>query len=191
MYESESVDESITVAPPKYTPPASASEEVAIGSNYSMESRSPKSLRTSKSISREHNFKHKVDTVEQTEDVEDQKLAIKLPRDPLHWMFHDIKNWLHWAEAEYELEKVQFNSFPSNGKDLCEFTRSDFENITRSKLSGEKLFKDLSLRRDPSKPISPLSEFSTSSSPAFFEKSASHSLSPSPSYSLTMMVNQR
>ena len=67
----------------------------------------------------------------------------------------------------------------------------DFENITGSKLSGEKLFKDLSLRKDPSKPISPLSEFSTSSSPAFFEKSASHSLSPSPSYGSTTIVNQR
>ena len=43
--------------------------------------------------------------------------------DPLLWTFHDITNWLKWAVAQYELEKVQLNSFPSEGRTLCEFTR--------------------------------------------------------------------
>ena len=63
--------------------------------------------------------------------------------------------------------------------------------MTGSSLAGEKLYKDLSLRKDPSKPISPLSEFSTTSSPAFFEASGSFSLSPSPSHTSTTNVHQR
>ena len=68
------------------------------------------------------------------------------------------------------------------------FCRSDFENLTGEKLAGEKLYKDLSLRRDPSKPISPLSEFASSSkidfpTQSFFDKSHASSLSPSSSHS--------
>ena len=55
-------------------------------------------------------------------------------------------------------------------------------------MAGEKLYKDLSLRRDPSKPISPLSEFAASSkidfpTQSYFDKSHASSLSPSSSHS--------
>ena len=55
-------------------------------------------------------------------------------------------------------------------------------------MAGEKLYKDLSLRRDPSKPISPLSEFASSSkidfpTQSYFDKSHASSLSPSSSHS--------
>ena len=81
LYDSESIGESITIPPPKYTPPVTASEEVAVDSSYQVQSRSPKSLKRSSSISKQHNIKNKIDTDNLTDDTEEDRiLHIKVPR---------------------------------------------------------------------------------------------------------------
>ena len=81
LHDSESIEESITIPPPKYTPPATASEQVAVDSIYPVESRSPKSLKRCSSTSKQHNTRNKLDTDNRMEDTEeDRVLLIKVPR---------------------------------------------------------------------------------------------------------------
>ena len=81
MYESEGVGEALTVPPPKYTPPASTSKEVAVGQNYSVESRSPKSLKRCQSTTKQKNIKSKIDTHDQVDDAEeDRQIHITVPK---------------------------------------------------------------------------------------------------------------
>ena len=81
LYDTESIEKSITIPPPKYTPPVTASEEVAVDSSYHVESRSPKSLKRSSSTSNQHNIRNKIEMDNRTEDTEEDKiLFIKVPR---------------------------------------------------------------------------------------------------------------
>ena len=92
LHDSESIEESITIPPPKYTPPSSASEQVAVDSSYPVESRSPKSLKRSSSTSNQHNIRNKIEMDNRTEDTEeDRVLLIKVPRGE----FFNVSSLIH------------------------------------------------------------------------------------------------
>ena len=81
FYESEGAGEEITIPPPKYTPPASTSKEVALGSSFSVDSRSPKSLKRSQSTTKQHNSKSKIDAQNIVSDTEDDRpIHITVPK---------------------------------------------------------------------------------------------------------------
>ncbi len=69
---------------------------------------------------------------------------IRLPTDPTEWTSDNIKTWITWVTKEFKLQPPPDHSrFPSDGKELVEFTRADFWVCAGSKLGGNTLAKHL------------------------------------------------
>lgn len=69
---------------------------------------------------------------------------IRLPTDPAEWNSDNIKSWISWVTKEFKLQPPpEHNRFPSNGRELVEFSRADFWVCAGSKLGGNTLAKHL------------------------------------------------
>lgn len=69
---------------------------------------------------------------------------IRLPTDPTEWNLDNIKTWIAWVTKEFNIQPPpDYSKFPSNGRELVEFTRADFWVCAGSKYGGNTLAKHL------------------------------------------------
>ncbi|XP_078592535.1 transcriptional regulator Erg-like isoform X3 [Branchiostoma floridae x Branchiostoma japonicum] len=72
-----------------------------------------------------------------------------VPADPMMWSPEHVRQWLHWAIKEYNLQGVEPNRFDMDGKELCRLQRDDFVRLTNVH-NGDVLFAHLLfLRQTP------------------------------------------
>eukprot|EP00058_Branchiostoma_floridae_P027620 XP_002613111.1 hypothetical protein BRAFLDRAFT_120228 [Branchiostoma floridae] len=69
--------------------------------------------------------------------------------DPMMWSPEHVRQWLHWAIKEYNLQGVEPARFDMDGKELCRLQRDDFVRLTNVH-NGDVLFAHLLfLRQTP------------------------------------------
>ncbi|XP_050508903.1 DNA-binding protein D-ETS-6-like [Diabrotica virgifera virgifera] len=74
-----------------------------------------------------------------TNDVDEMVLV---PTDPFEWTTTHIKSWLEWCTRKFSLHpKPDPQRFPGTGPEVCDLSRSEFEDRAASSRSGKILAK--------------------------------------------------
>ncbi|KAI8478313.1 hypothetical protein Bbelb_439630 [Branchiostoma belcheri] len=71
-----------------------------------------------------------------------EKRRLAVPSDPMMWSPEHVRQWLHWAIKEYNLQGVEPARFDMDGKELCRLQRDDFVRLTNVH-NGDVLFAHL------------------------------------------------
>ncbi|KAI8478106.1 hypothetical protein Bbelb_441700, partial [Branchiostoma belcheri] len=81
-------------------------------------------------------------TRERTDRPPARQVGEKEARYPMMWSPEHVRQWLHWAIKEYNLQGVEPARFDMDGKELCRLQRDDFVRLTNVH-NGDVLFAQL------------------------------------------------
>ncbi|KHJ49363.1 hypothetical protein D918_00488 [Trichuris suis] len=57
-----------------------------------------------------------------------ERAKLNIPKNPVFWSPHQVRQWLFWAIREFSLNGVVIEHYALDGRELCSLTREEFLN---------------------------------------------------------------